>query len=278
MNEFRYERDLSNYCRDRHVNKVVIIAGSGEENFPGYVIGNVAYLVFEKADCDVRKFMDISKTTDVAWCFKSLKDIAIGLKNLHNVGVSHQDLKPSNILVFNKESKISDLGRSMCVNMDGPYNDWIYSGDQTYAPIEVFYRYIWTKEWHLKNYMTDCFLLGNLITFYLTGCTITALMGNYLPPNLSPRVYKGSFKAIESNLLDAFQNVLDRVENSLPDVVDKQRVIRMVESLCYPIPERRGHPKAVKSREANYDLQRYITELDYLMKKAEFELYRLTLK
>ena len=69
MNEFRYERDLSNYCRDRHVNKVVIIAGSGEENFPGYVIGNVAYLVFEKADCDVRKFMDISKTTDVAWCF-----------------------------------------------------------------------------------------------------------------------------------------------------------------------------------------------------------------
>ena len=72
--------------------------------------------------------------------------------------------------------------------------------------------------------------------------------------------------------------MLERVENSLPDVVDKQRVIRMVESLCYPIPERRGHPKAVKSREANYDLQRYITELDYLMKKAEFELYRLTLK
>lgn len=278
MNEFRYERDLSNYCRDRHVNKVVIIAGSGEILFPDYVIGNVAYLVFEKADCDVRKFMDISKTTDVAWCFKSLKDIAIGLKNLHNVGVSHQDLKPSNILVFNKESKISDLGRSMCVNIDGPYNDWIYSGDQTYAPIEVFYRYTCTKEWHLKNYMTDCFLLGNLITFYLTGCTITALMGNYLPSNLSPRVYKGSFKAIESNLLDAFQNVLDRVENSLPDVVDKQRVIRMVKSLCYPIPERRGHPKAVKSREANYDLQRYITELDYLMKKAEFELYRLTLK
>lgn len=173
INEFRYERDLSNYCKNQRVNKVVVIAGSGEEIFPNYIIGNVAYLVFEKADCDVRKFMDISEKTDVAWCFKSLKDIAVGLRNLHNVGVSHQDLKPSNILVFEQESKISDLGRSMCENLKGPYNDWLYSGDQTYAPLEVFYRYEWTKEWHLKNYMTDCFLLGNLITFYLTGATVT---------------------------------------------------------------------------------------------------------
>lgn len=278
LNEFRYERDLSNYCKEHNVNKVVVIAGSGEENLPNYVVGNVAYLVFEKADCDVRKFMDISKATDAAWCFKSLKDIAIGLRDLHKVGVSHQDLKPSNVLVFDKESKISDLGRSMCENMNSPYNGWIYSGDQTYAPLEVFYRYVWTDDWHLQNYMTDCFLLGNLVAFYLTGSTITALMAKYLPYNIHPGIYKGSFKAIESNLLNAYQNVLSDLENSLPDVVDKGRTIRMIESLCYPIPERRGHPKAVNSREANYDLQRYITELDVLRKKAEFELYRLTLK
>lgn len=278
LNEFRYERDLSNYCKDKQVNKVVIIVGFGEEVFPNYIIGSVAYLVFEKADCDVRKFMDISQTTDVAWCFKSLKDIAIGLRNLHNVGVSHQDLKPSNILVFNEESKISDLGRSMCENLKGPYNDWKFSGDQTYAPWEVFYRYTLTDDWHLQNYMTDCFLLGNLIAFYLTGSTVTALMGNFLPLNLHPAYYRGSFKAIESNLLDAFQNILDVLESSLPSVVDKQRVKRMIESLCYPIPEKRGHPKAVNSREPNYDLQRYITELNYLQTKTEFELYRLTLK
>ena len=278
MNEFRYERDLSNYCKDQHVNKVVVIAGYGEIVFPDYVIGNVAYLVFEKADCDVRKFMDVSETTDVAWCFKSLKDIAIGLRDLHNVGVSQQDLKPSNILVFEQESKISDLGRSMCENLNGPYNDWIYSGDQTYAPFEVFYRYEWTKDWHLQNYMTDCFLLGNLITFYLTGSTVTALMGHFLPHNLFPGIYKGSFKAIASNLLDAYQKVLDNIEHSLPEPVDKPRVKRMIETLCYPIPEKRGHPKAVNSREPNYNLQRYITELDYLRRKTELELYRLTLK
>ena len=278
LNEFKYERDLSNYCKNQHVNKVVVIVGYGEENMSNYIVGNVAYLVFEKADCDVRKFMSISKTTDVAWCFKSLKDIAIGLRDLHKIGVSHQDLKPSNVLVFNKESKISDLGRSMCENLSGPYNSWLYSGDQTYAPLEFFYRYNWTEDWHLRNYMTDCFLLGNLITFYLTGSTITALMAKYLPRHIHPTIYKGSFKAIESNLLDAYQNVMSDLENSLPDVVDKDRVRRMVEGLCYPIPNKRGHPKAVNSRESNYDLQRYITELDVLQKKAEFELYRLTLK
>ena len=119
--------------------------------------------------------------------------------------------------------------------------------------------------------MTDCFLLGNLIAFYLTGSTVTALMGNFLPLNLHPAYYRGSFKAIESNILDV-------LESSLPSVVDKQRVKRMIESLCYPIPEKRGHPKAVNSREPNYDLQRYITELNYLQTKTEFELYRLTLK
>ena len=278
MNEFRYERDLSNYCKEQCVNKVVVIAGSGEENFSNYIIGNVAYLVFEKADCDVRKFMDISNTTDIAWCFKSLKDIAIGLRDLHNIGVSHQDLKPSNILVFENESKISDLGRSMCEKLKGPYNDWIYSGDQTYAPLEVFYRYIWTNDWHLQNYITDCFLLGNLITFYLTGSTVTALMGNFLPHDLLPGIYKGSFKAIETNLIEAYQKVLDCIETSLPDFVDKIRVKRMIESVCYPIPERRGHPKVVNSRESNYNLQRYITELDYLKRKTEIELYRLSLK
>lgn len=103
-------------------------------------------------------------------------------------------------------------------------------------------------------------------------------MGLFLPHNLHPAYYRGSFKAIEANLLDAFQKVLNVIESSLPSVVDEQRVKRMIESLCYPIPEKRGHPKSVNSREPNYDLQRYITELNYLQTKTEFELYRLTLK
>lgn len=278
LNEFRYERDLSKYCKNQRVNKVVVIVDYGEEKIPGYIIEDVAYLVFEKADCDVRKFLDISKTTDLAWCFKSLKDIAIGLRDLHKVGVSHQDLKPSNVLVFNNESKISDLGRSMCVNLSSPYNEMIFSGDHTYAPLEVFYGYIWTEDWYLRNFMTDCFLLGNLISFYLTGSTITALMNKYIPNGINPFVYKGSFKAIETHLLNAYQNVISDVEESLPTIIDKERVKLMIESLCYPIPEKRGHPKVINSRDSNYNLDRYISELDYLRRKTELELYRLSIK
>ncbi len=122
----------------------------------------------------------------------------------------------------------------------------------------------------VKNFMGgDSYVINPLDT--LKMITASSIFGE-------PAYYRGSFKAIESNLLDAFQNILDVLESSLPSVVDKQRVKRMIESLCYPIPEKRGHPKAVNSREPNYDLQRYITELNYLQTKTEFELYRLTLK
>ena len=43
INEFRYERDLSNYCKNQRVNKVVVIAGSGEEIFPKGPLGREMY-------------------------------------------------------------------------------------------------------------------------------------------------------------------------------------------------------------------------------------------
>ena len=49
---------------------------------------------------------------DYAWKSKSLHDIAVGIEQLHSMQVIHQNLKPSNIFQFEKESKISDIGKS----------------------------------------------------------------------------------------------------------------------------------------------------------------------
>ena len=50
---YKYERDLSEHCKNRHVTKVAFVIDSGEEFLSNYAIGIVPYLIFELADGDV---------------------------------------------------------------------------------------------------------------------------------------------------------------------------------------------------------------------------------
>lgn len=156
---YKYERDLSEHCKNGHVTKVSFVVDAGEEILPKFSISVVPYLIFDLAKGDVRDYIDFSNNLDLAWKLKSLHDIAVGLQQLHNVNVSHQDLKPSNILVFHKECKLGDLGRSICKDMDGPYNKMQYTGDWNYAPPEMMYNY-WNSDWNERVFATDCYLLG----------------------------------------------------------------------------------------------------------------------
>ncbi|MEI8086195.1 MAG: hypothetical protein WCG93_08270 [Paludibacter sp.] len=97
---YKYERDLSDFCKNRHVTKVSFVKEAGEVNVVGFSFSIVPYLIFDLADGDVRKKLDFSVELDYAWRLKSIHDIAVGLKQLHAIDVSHQDLKPSNILVL----------------------------------------------------------------------------------------------------------------------------------------------------------------------------------
>ena len=157
IDAYKYERSLSEHCKTGHVTKVAFVIDYGEEIVPNFTINLVPYLIFELADGDVRRNLNYSKKLDFAWKLKSLHDIAVGLKQLHNVNISHQDLKPSNILLFDKESKIGDLGRSMCKDIESKYNDQIYSGDWNYAPPELIYQY-YERDWEKRVYATDCYL------------------------------------------------------------------------------------------------------------------------
>ena len=48
----------------------------------------------------------------------------------------------------------------------------------------------------------------------------------------------------------------------------------MVEQLCYPFPEHRGHPRNIQSKGSNYNLERYISKLDLLKRKAELKIFK----
>ena len=101
---YRYERDLSALCKRRHVTKVAFVRAASEQIVPGYPITVVPYLIFDVADGgDVRSQLSFASTLESEWKLRSLHSVAVGLKQLHGIDVSHQDLKPSNVLLFRGE-------------------------------------------------------------------------------------------------------------------------------------------------------------------------------
>ena len=110
LNTFNFEKHILEKCRENNLNKISKLLDAGSENLDGYLIKNVNYLIFEKANSDVREFINYTNQIDFTWKLRSLHNIAVGIKQLHNHEISHQDIKPSNVFVF--ENEVSKLGRS----------------------------------------------------------------------------------------------------------------------------------------------------------------------
>lgn len=268
---YRYERDLSNHCKSKHVTKVAFVKEAGEELIPGYAVSIVPYLIFDMADGDVRKKLRFAKDLEYTWRLKSLHDICVGLKQLHNIGVSHQDLKPSNVLVYPQDSKLGDIGRSMCLAIEGPYNKNVFSGDFTYAPPEIMYGF-YENEWSKRVFATDCYLLGSMIVFYFTGISMSVMLKNHLSEKFWMENWRGSFEELKPYLLDAFAKAIIEFEKNIGDENFKKDITNSIKFLCYPIPEERGHPKNIKENGNNYNLERIVTMLDRLKQKAELKI------
>lgn len=266
LNVHKYEKELSQLCQDNHAYKISYVKESGEIQINGYVIGVVPYFIFELADGDVRKNINFSNKLDISWKLKSLHDIAIGIKQLHGINISHQDLKPSNILVFKKDTKIGDLGRSLCCDLISPYASLMFSGDYNYAPPEIIYKYF-EQDWKKRAYAIDMYLLGSLIVFYFSGVSMSALLMKNLNDNFKPGKWDGTFDEIKPYLIDAFSNALNEFEECINHTMLKIELKQLVERLCYPMPEKRGHLKNIFTSNP-YDFERFITKLDLLYNKS----------
>lgn len=100
---FNYEKDLLERCRDRSLSKIVRVIEASAIPSGQLTVFPIPFLVFEKADGDVRKYIKFQDEVDFAWKLKSLHDIATGIEQLHTMQVIHQNLKPSKILQFKKD-------------------------------------------------------------------------------------------------------------------------------------------------------------------------------
>lgn len=166
---YTYERDLLAKCKAKNLDRVVVAIDDGQvqvENFPA----PVPYLVFQRADGTVREHLvNLAGSVELAWKLRALHHIATALRQLHGLRVAHQDLKPSNVLVFaGRESKVGDLGRASTMDDPQPHDDCQFAGDRTYAPPELLYGF-GSRDWNERRFGCDAYHLGSMVIFFFLG-------------------------------------------------------------------------------------------------------------
>jgi serine/threonine protein kinase len=239
----KFEKYVLARCQDRRLDRVVVSIADGTvtDGAPG--VDTVEYLIFELADGDVRKHMNAIASVDTLWRLKTLHHIATGLIQLHSNEIVHQDLKPSNVLIFaGTLSKLADFGRSACSGQTPPHSASSFPGDWAYAPPDVLYRFP-LGDVRLRSLSFDAYLLGSMVVYLFTGQATTPLLLSELPIPFSEWAsYAGTVDDIKLHFEDAFGRLLETFAAHVPKPL-RQDLVEVVQNLCEPDPTRRGHPR-----------------------------------
>lgn len=272
--KFVFERDVLDKCRAVGLSRIVVAIQAGKVVVDtSNQAGVVEYLIFELADGDVRKFVHLSRNCDLAWTLRCLHHVATALGQLHGQRIAHQDLKPSNVMVYGGViSKVGDLGSAAYQGHSGPHDEQAFAGDPSYAPPELLYKQI-SPDWNQRRFGCDAYLLGSMTVFMFTGSIMSSLLLAKLDASQHWREWRGSFAELLPQLRQAFgASLLELRENLECDCRDE--VVEIVRQLCDPDPGQRGHPRTRASIGNPYSLERYISWFDRLARRAELARMR----
>lgn len=268
---FEHERDILELCKSRHLSGVVVAITHGYVQVPNMPPqeGTVYYLIFELADSDVRRQVDKTNRLDLLWCLYILDDVALGLLQVHREAIAHQDLKPSNVLIYGKTCRVGDFGRSSRKGRQIWMDDLHVAGDTTYAPPELLYSYI-HPDFVPRRMGCDLYLLGNLAAFLLSGVNVTAALFARLPKEFHPRKWGGTYEQALHHLVTAFDDTVTEIAQTIDPIV-RDDIVAVIRELCTPDLARRGHPRGIGTAN-QYSLERYKSRFDLLLKTAEVKV------
>jgi eukaryotic-like serine/threonine-protein kinase len=274
---FNYEREMLNICKNRRMDKIVRSLASGEVFVDSSPLGRVAYLIFEAADCDVRAHLDRPpRSNELAWKLRSLHNVSVGLKQLHTADIAHQDLKPSNVLIFEalkttENSKIGDLGSVSRAGFYSPFDELNWPGDPNYAPPEVRYSFI-QADFFRRRVGSDLYLLGSLVSFLFARTTAIGALLHELDNPFWPGVWGGTYAEVLPYLRHAFIQASSDFEFALP-IPLRSELVPIYQQLCEPDPTKRGFPGQPINK---ISLERYISAFDRMARKADLDRYATT--
>ena len=272
---FNFEKEMLALCGERNMDRVVRALSSGIVTVdPTNPFAQVPYLIFESADTDIRLHLGAPNAVpSTAWRLRSLHHIATGLRQLHGAGIAHQDLKPSNVLVFLTDqlltiSKIADLGNASSKDKVSPYDSQPWAGDWSYAPPEIVYSQL-DPDWGARRIASDLYLLGSMISFVFSSTTSIASLLHFTPLPFQPGNWGGSYRDVLPYLSHAFSQAASQFELVLPPKLAPD-LMQVYLQLCEPDPSRRGSAGVPMNRIA---LDRFVTRLDLLAFRAECGKY-----
>jgi serine/threonine protein kinase len=267
---FNFERDVLARCREKKMSRVVTALDEGKIELPGGAYP-VQFLIFDLAEGDIRSHPKAAQAFDLAWILRSLHHIAVGLWQLHGHGIAHQDLKPSNVLVFKGDQmKVADLGRAERQGVTSPFSEFCIPGAKSYAPPELLYGEM-QPDWKCRRYGCDLYLMGSMVVFFFCGIQMTAILRDKLHPKHIWEVWPLDYRQVLPYVRDAFGKALEEIKNSIPPEIQEE-MIRTIEQLCEPDPLLRGHLYNRRGHSNPYSLERYISLFDRFGKRAELGL------
>jgi eukaryotic-like serine/threonine-protein kinase len=269
---FNAERDLLEWCGSRGLNRIVRALASGTTRVPGASPEVVNYLIFEVADGDARSAVTSRNPSDQLPMIWLAHNAAAAMSQLHVKLVMHQDVKPSNLLVWDRpeelRGKLGDLGSAYVEGRPAPHDEKLIAGDFAYASPELLYECSKSIGSPRRRQAGDIFMLGNLIVFLLVTVPYSGILNCNLDANQCWRRWTGSFEEVLPGLVDAHGRVLSTIRGALLAEF-AEPMVSIIDELCHPDPARRGDPIARRHGQNPYDLGRYVTKLDLIYKRAK---------
>ncbi|MBX9599406.1 MAG: hypothetical protein K2X35_00320 [Bryobacteraceae bacterium] len=264
-----FERDLLSTCKQKKLRRVVTAIGNG-------TIGSrpdelVFFLLFELADSDVRRIWAAGEQLTFAISLRIAHHISSALMQLHGIAVAHQDLKPSNVLLFGpKDSKLADLGRASALGLTATHDELLVAGDLSYAPLELMYGHV-LPDWKTRRLGCDLYLLGSFLFQLLRGTALTPAVLAKLDRRFRPDQFPGRYEDVLPHLESAFAEALQQFQSDIPEWC-ASKIRGIVAQLCNLKPEERGHPRNLSGTLNRFSLERYVSELDLLATRAELRI------
>lgn len=269
---YNFERELVEKCSTGRLNRVVRAYSHGSVYSSAWGFIPVSYIVFELAESDVRKALDIAASIDLAAKLRLTHNAASGAAQLHGLGIAHQDIKPSNLLVFTNESappsnsKLADLGRASDKNIPAWHDQFIIAGDPAYAPPEQLYREQHSS-FEKRRLACDVYQVGNLASFILTGIALNARLHALLHPAHNWHNWTGAYDEVLPYVQSAHAAAIDEIAVEIDGPL-AERLSTLIGRLTDPDIERRGHPGSRRAGRP-YAMDRIVTDLDLLSRRAE---------